>query len=349
MQPCGTFNESYEQDKAVVRTRLQWGLLVLFLIVLFLVPQFISKAYLPMVNVIGIYIIAAVGLQIVMGYCGQINLGQSAFMGVGAFVCAMLSGKFGLPLWLCIIGGGLGATAYGAVFALPAVRVKGFYLALTTIAAQAIFTFILMRLPESWFGGVSGLTIKAGRLGGTVFNTMDNLYYLIMVCGVLLVFFAQNIVRSRLGRAFTAIRDNDLAAGMMGVNVFRYKVIAFCVCAFYAGIAGSLWAFYVRAINVETFTLWLSIWFAGMIIVGGQGSILGAILGAVFLRGMEEGMSLFSASLGTVWPQITTLIFPLTNVVIGIVIILFLVFEPRGLAHRWELTKRFYRLWPFPY
>lgn len=349
MQPCGTFNESYEQTKAIVRTRLQWGLLIAFLILVFLVPRLVHESILPMLDIIGIYIVATIGIQLLMGYCGQINLGQASFMGVGAFVSAMLSAKLGLPMLLCMLGGGLGATLYGMIFALPAARVKGFYLGLTTLAAQYIFTFVMLRLPHEWFGGASGLMIRPGSIGNIVFDNVENLYFLIYAVVVISVFFAENIARSRLGRALMAVRDNDNAAGMMGINVFLYKIIAFGLCAFFAGISGSLWAFYVRAVNVETFTLWLSIWFVGMIIVGGMGSILGAVLGAITLRGLEEVLGVVSSNLSSILPQVTNLIFPMTNVLIGLLIILFLVFEPRGLAHRWELIKNFYRLWPFSY
>ena len=348
MLPCGTYPRSYEEDKSIVRTRLQWGLLVGFLVLLFALPLFLQVRFIGMLNVAGIILVAVVGLQITTGYCGQINLGQAAFLGFGAYVTALMASRFGLPFWLAIPMGGVGAAAFGAVFGLPAVRIKGFYLALTTLAAIFIFHFMMLRLPG--FGGATGIGVPAASIGGFRLISAQSQYYLIMAVAVIVIFLAYGLVRSRIGRAFTAIRDNDNAAEILGINVFYYKTIAFLIGAMFAGIAGGLWAYNLRFVSTEQFTLFQSLWFVGMIIVGGMGSILGAILGTFLLRGLEELITWLGPTLVEVLPGVGGEVwFAGMNIVLGGSIMLFLIFEPRGLAHRWNIFKASYRLWPFPY
>jgi len=348
MLPCGTYPRSYEEDKAIVRTRLQWGLFVVLLVLLFTFPLFLPDRFIGMLNVTGIILVAVVGLQITTGYAGQINLGQSAFLGMGAYVTAFAAATLHFPFWLSIPLGGVGAAAFGCIFGLPAVRVKGFYLALTTLAATFLFNFMMLRMPG--FGGATGISVPAASIGGLRFTTVDTQYYLIMVVTVIVIFFAYGLVRSRIGRAFTAVRDNDNAAEILGINVFYYKTLAFLIGSFFAGIAGGLWAYNLRFVSVEQFTLFQSLWFVGMIIVGGMGSILGAILGTILLRGLEEFIVWLGPALSQVLPVGGGEIwFAGMNLILGGVIMLFLIFEPRGLAHRWNIFKASYRLWPFPY
>ena len=237
--PCGVHFESYEKDMAYIHTRAQWVSFVLFLILLMLLPLFLSVRFLAMINMATMISIAVVGLQITTGYGGLINLGQSAFMGMGAFVCGSLAVNFNLPFWITIPAGGLGGAVLGAIFGIPALRIKGFYLAMTTIAAQVIFPLIIMHMPDTWFGGAIGLTLEPARLGGIVFDSDQTIYYLIMVTAIIMVFFAFNLVRGRTGRAFVALRDNDIAAEIMGVNLFFYKTLAFAIGAGFAGWPGA--------------------------------------------------------------------------------------------------------------
>lgn len=348
MLPCGTYPRSYEEDKAIVRTRLQWGLFIGFLAMLFTLPLFVPDRFIGMLNIAGIILVAVVGLQLTTGYCGQINLGQAAFLGMGAYCTAAVAFHFDLPFWLAIPIGGVGAAIFGSIFGLPAVRVKGFYLALTTLAATFFFNFMMLRLPG--FGGATGIGVPAASIGEFRFTSVHSQYYLIMVVTVVMIFFAYGLVRSRIGRAFTAIRDNDNAAEILGINVFYYKTLAFLLGAMFAGIAGGLWAYNLRFVSVEQFTLFHSLWYVGMIIVGGMGSILGAILGTLLLRGLEELITWVGPVLAGILPGISgEMWFAGMNIILGGVIILFLIFEPRGLAHRWNIFKATYRLWPFPY
>ena len=348
MLPCGTYPERYEQDKAIVRTRLQWGLFIGFLVLLFASPQFLPDRFIGMINMAGIILVAVVGLQITTGYAGQINLGQVAFLGMGAYMTGFVASRFGLPFWLAIPCGGIGAALFGTIFGLPAVRVKGFYLALTTLAAVFIFHFMMLRMPG--FGGATGIGVPAASIGGFRLISPQSQCYLIMIVAGIMVFLAYGLVRSRVGRAFTAVRDNDNAAQILGVNLLYYKTLAFVIGTFYAGIAGALWAYNLRFVSVEEFTLFNSLWYVAMIIVGGMGSILGAIYGTVLLRGLEELVTWLGPTLHAAFPGVPgEVYFAGMNIVLGGIIIIFLIFEPKGLVHRWSIFKATYRLWPFPY
>lgn len=349
--PCGVHSTTYRQDKAFIRTPAQWVCLIAFLCLLFSLPLFMSPRILSILIVMAITSVAVVGLQITSGMTGQINLGQSAFMGMGAFTAASLSTHFNLPFWLSIPAGGIGGALLGTIFGIPALRVKGFYLALTTIAAQILFPLIIMRLPSGWFGGPNGLGLNPARIGNLVFQSEQSLYYLIMSVTVIMIFFAFNLYRSRVGRALMAIRDNDIVAEIIGVNLFTYKTLAFAIGSLFAGIAGALWAYYVRYVMVDQFSLWFSVWYLGMIIVGGVGSVFGAILGTVFLRGLQELITVSGPLLGQILPELGggAVWFSGMNIILGAVIIVFLIFEPRGLAHRWNIIKHSLRIWPYPY
>jgi branched-chain amino acid transport system permease protein len=350
--PAGVYAQTYDEDQALIRTRPQWYWFVAFMIFLLILPYFGGGRVIGIMNIIGITLIAVVGLQINVGYAGQINLGQSAFMGVGAYAAGALIFHFDLPIWITIPAAGISAAVFGAVFGLAAVRVKGFYLALTTIAAQYVFYFTMLKLPKRWFGQIEGLRLEPSSMLGFTFDTDLRMYYLILIIAVLMLYGAWGLVRSRTGRALVAIRDNDNAADIIGIDVFYYKALSFFIGAFYAGVAGALWAYYVRYIQVDQFTLWLSVWYLGMLIVGGLGSILGAIIGTVVIRLLQEFITYFG-------PWITEIkifsgmgfeiFFASMNMVLGGIIILFVIFEPRGLVHRWNIIKESYRIWPFPH
>jgi branched-chain amino acid transport system permease protein len=321
-----------------------------FLLFLFAIPQipgFNSDYFLRLLIGTGITVIICLGLNILTGYCGQLNIGQSAFVMVGAFTSGLLNFHFGWSFWACIIPAGLAAAIFGVVFGIPSVRLKGLYLALTTIAAQIVLTWIaLYYVPMSTYG----FSVEPIKVGSIVFNTPKKLYCIVMVFAIMITFFSRNMMTSGVGRAFMAIRDNDRAAAAMGIDILRYKLLAFIICTFYAGIAGCLFAYYMRWVHLESFTLQDSVWYLVMIIVGGLGTIEGTIFGVLFITAlrevifvvgpMAEGMFRFlpiGAGSG------------LLLVAIGGVAIFFLVFEPRGLAHRWNLIKAYYRLWPFGY
>jgi branched-chain amino acid transport system permease protein len=348
--PAGVHAETYDGDQGLIRTLPQWCWFIGLMIFLFALPVFGGGRAIGIMNVIWITVIAVVGLQINAGYAGQINLGQSAFMGVGAYTAGALTLHFNLPLWLTLPAAGICAAVFGSVFGLAAVRIKGFYLALTTIAAQYIFSFAMIKLPKAWFGQAEGLRLPPVTLFGLEISTDLRMYYLFACISVLMIYGAWGLVRSRTGRALVAVRDNDNAADIIGIDVFYYKALSFFIGAFYAGVAGALWGYYVRYIHADQFTLWSSVWYLGMLIVGGMGSLLGAIIGTVVIRMLQELITYLG-------PQIAAgftgsggaIVFASMNMLLGGVIILFVIFEPRGLVHRWNIIKESYRIWPFPH
>ncbi|MBI3993682.1 MAG: branched-chain amino acid ABC transporter permease [Candidatus Lambdaproteobacteria bacterium] len=350
MLPSGVFAVRYAQDRALLRTRPQWVSLALFMLLLALLPHLVTPRLLAIANLMLVTAIVVVGLQITLGYAGQVNLGQSAFMGVGAYAAGVLSTKWSLPFLVTIPLGGVAAALFGFVFGLSAVRIKGFYLALTTIAAQFIFHFAVLNLPVSWLGGSNGISMHPARLGGIEFSTDVSIYYLFLVSCTLMVAGAFGMMRSRTGRAFIAVRDDDVAAGMTGIPVVRTKAMAFLVGAFYAGIGGGLYAYYIRFISVDQFNLFNSVWYLGMIIVGGTGSIVGALLGTFLIRAFQEVVTSIGPLLAELVPWLGgDIVFASMNILLGGLIAFFVIVEPDGLMHRWNILKASYRLWPFRY
>ena len=346
--PCGTHNYTYDQDMAILRTKTHWALLFALLVLLFTAPLYCSDYWLSVFNLIGITVIAAIGLSILLGYCGQLSIGHAGFIAIGAYTAAVLTNVFELPFLVGLIAAGFMAGFVGLIFGIPSLRVKGFYLAIATIAAQFIIIWVINHLEIT--GGFVGIGVPYASIGGFVFDTEASQFYLIMVIAVICTFFGKNLARTRIGRAFIAIRDNDLAAEVMGINLFYYKLLAFFIGCFLAGIAGSLLAHWIGFMNTEQFSLMESILYIGMIIIGGLGTTLGPILGVIFIRLLQQGMMFVAptieAAIPALPPGFATGIAPM---LFGVIIVLFLILEPRGLAHRWILFKAAYRLWPFSY
>lgn len=348
--PSGIYSDSYKKDMRIIKTKTQWVMSIVSLILLFAMPQIPSlnnTYFLRLLIGVGITVIICLGLNILTGYCGQLNIGQSAFVMVGAFTSALLNYRFGWPFWTCVIPAGFASALVGAIFGIPSVRLKGLYLALTTLGAQIILTWIaLFYIPLT----TAGFSVEPIRMGSIVFNTPEKFYYIAMFFTVVMTFLAKNMMRAGLGRTFVAIRDNEKAADAMGIDIFRYKLLAFVICTFYAGVAGSLLVHYMMWAHLESFTIQDSIWYVVMIIVGGLGSIEGTIFGVIFITGLKELIFVIGPIVEGKLPFLPIGAGSgLLLVIIGGVAIVFLIFEPRGLAHRWNLFKAYYRLWPFGY
>lgn len=348
LRPTGDFDTTYARDMAVVRRPVDWALLIGLLALLTALP-FIAGGYvLGIANTIGITLIAVQGLSLLTGYTGQISLGQAAFMTVGGYASALLVGEAGLSFWVALPLAGLASGAVGLVFGLPSLRIKGFYLAMATLAAQFIIPWFFRTVRTDLFAGAQGRVVPPPQLGEYVLNTPDRMYFVILVAAIVSTVVAKNIARTRLGRAWVALRDNDLAAEVLGINPFIYKLKAFFLSALYAGVAGALWAHYSRHINSETFDLSDSVWFLGMIIVGGMGRAAGPIFGTVFVRLLREAVVLLTPWLGGLIPGLKiNALAAFGPMLFGLCLLLFLTFEPRGLAHRWEIVKAAWRLRPF--
>jgi branched-chain amino acid transport system permease protein len=343
----GTFNQSYAQDMAILRTKTQWVILLAFLAFLFTCPLFIGDTWLNIIIMIGISIISLHGLNILTGYCGQISMGHSAFMLVSGYTSAILCNKLGFSFWAALPCAALVAGLVGLIFGLPSLRIKGFYLIMSTIAAYFIIAWVITQAYDIT-GGLFGQPVPRPEILGMVLNSRASYFYLVMIIAILATLAAHNIVRTRVGRAFIAIRDNDLAAEVMGINIFAYKLLAFFIGCIFAGVAGSLLAHYYAYCSADFFPFMDSVWYLGMLIVGGMGSTTGVILGAVFLRLLEYLITLLAPMLGAAFPAIgPQSAAALSLIVRGLVIIIFLIFEPRGLAHLWGHIKAYFRPWPF--
>ena len=348
MRPAGIYDTSYAQDMVVVRTKVQWIMLAAFLAFLIVFPHFSGRYWTGIFSLIGVVLIAVLGLHITTGLCGQINLGQSAFVAVGAYTSAVMTTKLGLPFLVALPCAGIMAGVVGLIFGAPSLKIKGFYLAMSTLAAQFIIIWIILH--TDFLGAAIGLNVSYISIGGFVFDTDIKMYYLIIALTLIAGLAALNLTRTQVGRAFTAIRDNDLAAEVMGVNLFYYKLLAFFIGCFYAGIAGSLWAHYFSYIQPLQFTLKDSVWYLGMIIIGGIGSTLGAVLGTVSIRLLDVLADYIAPILAATFPVVRMNVTYATGTILfALAIIIFVVKEPRGLAHRWQLLKGWYHLWPYSY
>jgi branched-chain amino acid transport system permease protein len=347
--PAGIRNFSYAQDMAIFRTKTHWFWLVMLMAILFTAPLYWANYWLGVGNLIMIIIISATGLNILTGYCGQLSIGHAGFMAVGAYTSAILSGRFGAPYLTCLLCGGIMAGLVGMLFGISSLRVKGFYLAISTLAAQFIILWVISHW-TSVTGGTMGMAVPPAQIAGLTFNSPASKFYLILVIAIIVIYLAKNLVRTRTGRAFVAVRDNDLAAEVMGVNPFRYKLLAFFIGCFFAGIAGALFASWTGFISSESFPFSNSILYIGMIIIGGLGTTIGPIFGVLFVQLLEEIVRRVSPALLSSFPNLSSgFAVGIAPVLFGLVIILFLIFEPRGLAHRWSLFKASYRFWPFSY
>ncbi|ABX32677.1 inner-membrane translocator [Delftia acidovorans SPH-1] len=340
----GTLKESYIADAALYDSRTQRIWLAMAGALLLLFPFMASDYWLYLACLVSINVAGATGLNILTGYTGLVSLGQAAFMGLGAYTVAIVQARWGTPVLFNLLAGGFVAMLGGIVVGLPSLRVKGLYLAIATIAASFIAHFLFANLRLT--GGTAGLTLQPATVFGVALDTSFRLYWVIVPVTLLMLLGAANLFRTRIGRAFIAIRDRDISAEVLGIPLLRYKLLSFGLSSFYAGVAGGLWAYFFRVVTPESFPLLMSIFFLAAIIVGGMGSILGGILGAVFMTMVPELLKLI-VDLLPGGSELAVFLSPVRTMVFGLLIIVFLVFEPQGLAQMWRRLRRFFHLWPF--
>jgi branched-chain amino acid transport system permease protein len=342
----GDFHASYRHDEALFDTRVQRAWFGVLLAALLAFP-FVGGAYLVyLACLLGIHLISAAGLNVMTGYTGLISLGHAAFMGVGCYTVAVAE-KAGVPFYLALPLAGFASAAIGLVVGIPSLRIKGLYFAVATLAAQFVLGFVF-REWESVTGGVRGANVPAASLLGFELAGDRRIYFLIVPLAVVMLLGARNLFRTRVGRAFIAIRDRDISAEVLGISLFHYKLLAFAIGSFYAGVAGGLWGYFFRVATPELFGLPLSVFYLAAIIVGGLGSILGTILGATFMTMVPEvlrAMVGWAESLGV--QNASVFLASIRQVVFGLLIVGFLIFEPHGLAEVWRRVRRFFHLWPF--
>lgn len=348
----GVHHRNYRSELALRATKAEYARLAIMVIALLAIPFVLDNYWMSVVNGILIAVIGAVGLNILVGYTGQISLGQGGFLAVGAYTSVILSDRIGLPTPLAIAFAVVFTAVIGTFFGLPGLRLKGLYLAIATLASQKIIEFVIRRwdwLTEGrGYINVDRFSIGGFQVGGRdVFETQW--YWILLVFAVLAVLSARNLLRTGLGRSFMAVRDQDIAAEAIGVNLTRAKLTAFAVSSGYVGLAGALMAHYTEVVTWERFTLDISILYLAMIIVGGLGSVAGAVYGAIFMTLLPVVIREVTSGLRDVAPFLADQEPAVRNAAFGLVIILFLIFEPRGLDRIWQRTKDFVRFWPFRY
>ncbi|MCB1929582.1 MAG: branched-chain amino acid ABC transporter permease [Rhodocyclaceae bacterium] len=350
---AGQFKASYQADQQIfpiIQDRV--GIAIVIALAALVIPVIANEYWLKAILVpVLIFSLAAIGLNILTGYAGQLSLGSAAFMAVGAFGAYNFMLRIdGMPFLVALVLGGLAAAAVGVLFGLPSLRIKGFYLAVATLAAQFFIVWALVKFP--WFSNYSSsgvITAQDIVILGYTFDGPVAKYLLTLAIVVVLALMAKNLVRTSTGRAWMAVRDMDVAAEVIGIRPMRTKLIAFAVSSFYCGVAGGLYAFtYLGTVEPEGFNLDLSFRILFMIIIGGVGSIMGSFLGAAFIVLLPIFLdnviphlfgNLFSASFAS----------NLQLIVFGGLIIFFLIVEPHGLARLWQIGKEKLRLWPFPH
>jgi branched-chain amino acid transport system permease protein len=344
---------SYEADMALYPLPIaRWTVAVLAVIFFLLIPLTLHEYYLSVANLVWIAIVGALGLNILVGYTGQVSIGHGAFMSVGAYTAANLATRLDSPWPVNLLAGGLMAAAVGAVVGIPSLRIKGLYLAIATLAGQLIIEWTINHVTFISGGVQASISVPRPRLGSMVLSSQRDMYYFLLVFVVIAIVGTMNLVRSRVGRAFIAIRDQDIAAEIIGIDIFRYKLLAFAISSFYAGVTGVLYTYFLGIANYEQFQIGVSIDYLAMIIVGGLGSVLGSIFGAIFITLLPIVIRLSMESFGSVFfnPQTVLNLIPnLRLMLFGALIIFFLVVEPDGLNRLWRNIRNYFRIWPFAY
>jgi branched-chain amino acid transport system permease protein len=344
---------TYEADMALYPLPIARYAVAAVAVLFFLViPLSLHEYYLSIANLVSIAIIGALGLNILVGYTGQVSIGHGAFMSVGAYTAANFATRLDAPWPVNLLAGGLMAAAVGAVVGIPSLRIKGLYLAIATLAGQLIIEWTINHVTFISGGVAASIEVPRPRIGSWVLSSHRAMYYFLLTFVVIAIVGTMNLMRSRIGRAFIAIRDQDIAAEIIGIDIFRYKLLAFAISSFYAGVTGVLYTYFLGVANYEQFQITVSIDYLAMIIIGGLGSVLGSIFGAIFITllpiviryAMEAfGGMLFSEQ------TVLNLIANLRLMLFGVLIIVFLVVEPEGLNRLWRNIRSYFRVWPFAY
>ena len=349
----GVFKTSYAADMALYPLPIaRWAVAAVILLFAVVLPLTLHEYYLSIINLSLIAIVGALGLNILVGYTGQISVGHAAFMSVGAYTAANLAVRLDLPFWVTLPAGGLMAALIGAIVGIPSLRIKGLYLAIATLAGQLIIEWIINHTPAISGGAQASIEVPRPTFMGHEMKTQGQLYYFLLFFAALATLATLNLVRSRIGRAFVAIRDQDIAAEIIGINIFRYKLLSFAISSFYAGVCGVLYTYYFGIANYEAFQIGVSIDYLAMIIIGGLGSVLGTILGAIFVTMLPIVIRLVMEPLGGLFfdaGELSSIIASARLVIFGCLIIFFLVVEPEGLNRLWRNIRNYFRVWPFSY
>jgi branched-chain amino acid transport system permease protein len=346
---------SYREDERIFRTRFKrvWFAILLILVGLSLLGSTFgigpNEYHYFIGNLILVNLISAIGLNLLVGFTGLLSLGHAAFMGVGAYTSALLVTEFECPFILSLLIAGLMAALFGLIVGIPSLRIKGFYLMVATLAFQFVIEYMIIHW-DSLTRGIRGIELPTPHFLGISLEKNQAYFLFLFVLAMILMWGAKNITRSKIGRAFIAIRDNDVSAEIIGISIFRYKLISFAISSFYAGIAGALYASMLRTAIPQDYIFINSIIFLAMVLVGGLGSLVGTVFGVIFVTLVPVLLDLGVSYLSRVYdPNVTIYLGPVKELVFGGLIILFIIFEPEGLVGIWIRVRDYFKIWPLPY
>lgn len=343
----GHFRTGYAQDFALVQTRLEKSALVALVIVLAAFPFFASAFWLDLACQIFLASIGALALMLLTGFAGQISLGHAGLLAAGAFTTGILFREFGAPFWITLPASAITGGLLGIVFGLPSLRLRGLYLAVSTLALHFAVVYAGGEY-ETRRGFSTGIVVDPPNIGGFAVTSGRIWYFVLLAAAALALLFCLNLLRARTGRAWRAIHAHETVAEALGISIAAYKLLAFVISSAMTAAAGGLFAYYRGFVSVEAFSLFLTIQYVAMMIIGGMGSLLGAILGAVFVTVFPY---LIEAALVAL-PGASNYagqLFAVNYAAFGVVMILFLVFEPQGLVGIWRRMQTYFLLWPFKY
>ena len=341
----GYFRTSYPQDLALAQTSLQRRSAIVFALVLLGFPFIASNFYLDLVSQVFLASIGSLSLMLLTGYAGLISLGHAGLLCAGAFTAGILFKEFNTPIWLTLPAAAAAAALLGVIFGLPSLRLRGLYLAVSTLALHFIVVYLGGEY-ETKRGFSTGITVDAPRIFGYEIYGGRTWYYVLLAFAALTLWICINLMRTRIGRAWRAIHAHETVAEALGINVAAYKLLAFVISSAIAAVAGALFAYYRSFVSVEAFSLFLTIQYVAMVIIGGMGSLLGALLGAFFV-------TIFPYAIETALLKLPNaqayagMLFAVNYASFGLVMILFLVFEPLGLVGIWHRIQTYFLMWPF--
>jgi branched-chain amino acid transport system permease protein len=341
----GYFRSSYDQGLRLIETRMQWTALMLFLAALGTFPFIATSFQLDLACQVFLAAIGSIALMLLTGYAGQVSLGHAGLIAAGAFTAGILFKEFGAAFWITIPAAAVVGALIGLIFGLPSLRLRGLYLAVSTLALHFIVVYLGGEY-ETKRGFSTGIMIDAPRIGDLLIRDRKIWYFVLLAFAAVSLLISLNLLRSRTGRAWAAIRSHETIAEALGIGVPAHKLLAFVISSSMTAVAGALFAYYRGFVSVEAFSLFLSIQYVAMIIIGGMGSLLGAILGAIFVT-LLPYMIEYAVGFLPNARSYAGMLAAFNYAAFGIVMILFLVFEPQGLVGIWRRVQNYFLLWPF--
>jgi branched-chain amino acid transport system permease protein len=341
----GYFRTSYARDQRLVDTRTQIGALAVLALALCVLPFLVEPFIVDLANQFFLAAIGAVALMLLTGVAGQVSLGHAGLLAAGAFTTGILFKEASAPFWVTLPAAALSGALLGIVFGLPSLRLRGLYLAVSTLALHFVVIYAGGEY-ETKRGFSTGIVIDPPALGSWSLTDGRGWYFVLLLAAALAVLIALNLLRAKTGRAWRAIRDHEVVAAGLGIDVPRYKLAAFVVSSTMTSVAGALFAYYRGFVSVEAFSLFLSIQYVAMVIIGGMGSILGALLGAAFVTLFPYVIeSLLGVLPGS--ERLASMVYAINYAAFGLVMVLFLLFEPLGLVGVWRRVRDWFVLWPY--